>query len=487
MDSQLAGSPDAQSWGVDPGYWDIAGRWRDAPSGTIAAILEAMGARSPSPPEDRPMIVVAQGESWPELPPGTLVLEDGGSTEWGPQELASYEVPIGYHLLEPAGPGGHEETGGRRTGDLPVSLAVCPARCPSPAGAAIRSWGWAAQLYAARSGQSWGIGDFADLRRLAAWSGRHGAGFMLLNPLHAPQPGPDPGPSPYFPSSRCFFNPLYLRVEDVPGAADLPGLDRLAADGRYLNGDRLIDRRRVWELKSGALEALFERFENAGGDRRFAEYVAQRGSVLDGYSTFCALAEQHGVPWQSWPAELRHPDSPAAARFASGRKGGRRKRYHAWLQWNCERQLASAGGPGLLIDLAVGVDGGGADAWLWQDVYAMGMGVGAPPDDFNVAGQDWSLPPWDPWLLRGAAYAPYIETLRAAMRHAAGLRLDHVMGLFRLFWIPQGCEPSQGAYVHYPWRDMVNLLCLEAWRAGAFVVGEDLGTVEDYVRAALLG
>jgi 4-alpha-glucanotransferase len=171
--------------------------------------------------------------------------------------------------------------------------------------------------------------------------------------------------------------------------------------------------------------------------------------------------------------------------FAASTQGRRRKRYHAWLQWQCELQLATASGPGLVCDLAVGVDRGGADAWFWQGTFSLGMSVGAPPDEYNTGGQDWGLPPWDPWKLRACAYEPYIQTLRCAMRHARGLRVDHVMGLFRLFWVPLGSEPAQGTYVRYPWADLLGLLCLEAWRAGAYVIGEDLGTVEDSVREVL--
>jgi 4-alpha-glucanotransferase len=370
-------------------------------------------------------------------------------------------------------------------GGAPLTVAVCPPRCPSPPPG--RTWGWSSQLYATRSQASWGIGDFADLRRLVGWAGEHGAGFVLLNPLHAPATGPVPEPSPYFPSSRCFLNPLYIRIEEVPGAADVPDVASLAEKARALNGQRTIDRSQVWALKSQALELLFARSEELGPDERTEAYVRERGAVLDGYTSFCALGERYGLPWQDWPEQYRHPSRPEVGEFAAG-EGRSRKRFHAWLQWLCDVQLAGAtevNGAGLICDLAVGVDGGGADAWLWQDTLALGMRVGAPADDFNPKGQDWALPPWDPWKLRAAAYEPYIQMLRAVLRPARGLRADHVMGLFRLFWVPLGSEPSQGAYVRYVWPEMVGLLRLEASRAGAYVVGEDLGTVEDHVRHVL--
>jgi 4-alpha-glucanotransferase len=191
------------------------------------------------------------------------------------------------------------------------------------------------------------------------------------------------------------------------------------------------------------------------------------------------------VPWQDWPEGLRRPDSPAVARFAASRAGRRRIDYHVWLQYQLDRQRAAVGGTEIIADLAIGVNVGGADAWLWQDTFAAGIRVGAPADEFNAMGQDWGLPPWDPWRLRASGYEPYIETVRAGLRHAGGLRFDHVMGLFRLFWIPAGDTPVDGTYVRYPYWDLLNILALEAERAGAFVVGEDLGTVEDHVRAEL--
>ena len=476
--SRAGGGPQPEDWGVATGYWDVDGRWRQPPASTLAAVVRSMTApwterhlgEPTVPPEDRPLWVLTRSEPWPDLPGGELFVEGGGSIVLRPGQSPPPDLPFGYHWFEPAA------TGPAR------ALALCPDRCPAPE--QERAWGWSVQLYGARSRTSWGIGDFEDLRRLAAWSKGCGAGFVLLNPLHAPSPGPYPGPSPYFPSSRCFLNPLHLRVEKVPGADQYRGLSQLAARGRALNSERLIDRHAAWALKSEALEELFRRFEQGRGDDRFQAFVDEMGPVLDSYTTFCALAEQHGLPWQNWPPNLRHPCNPAVAQFRASKQAAVRKRYHAWLQWLCDTQLGEASSE-MVCDLAVGVDGGGADGWLWQDTFALEMRVGAPPDDFNTAGQDWGVPPWDPWRLRAAAYEPFIATLRAVMRRARGIRLDHVMGLFRLFWVPVGSEAGSGTYVRYPWRDMLGLLCLEAYRAGAYVVGEDLGTVEDEARVAL--
>ena len=467
------------AWGVEPGYWDTTGQWRQVPGETLGAVLATMGADLASlGPPAAPIVVLGEGGPWPELPAGTLVLEDGHVIPLPALEAGQRpeKLPLGYHRLYPSGEEGRHES---------LLVAICPPSCPAPP--AEPSWGWSVQLYAARSSRSWGIGDFADLGALAEWAAGNGADFLLLNPLHAPAPGPVPENSPYFPSSRCFLNPLYISVPDVPGASELPQLLALAQQATALNAERLIDRTRVWACKSPALEALFALFEQAGGDPHFEGYVAERGATLDGYTSFCALAETYGLPWQQWPDQFRRPGSPEVAKMAESTTGRARKRYHAWLQWTCDEQLKAAGarGAGLVFDLAVGVDGGGADAWLWQDAFALGMRAGAPPDDFNSDGQEWGLPPWDPWKLRSLGYEPYIETLRAAMRGANGLRVDHVMGLFRLFWVPLGRPPSEGAYVRSVWEETLGLLRLEAWRAGAFVVGEDLGTVEPHVREAL--
>jgi 4-alpha-glucanotransferase len=467
-------SLDPKPWGVELGYSDLAGRWHDVPEETVEAVLWAMGAAGAGPPGGAPLVTVGPQGPWPELPAGRLTLEGGSRLELpGPVEL-----PLGYHRLE---------LSGKDRATPAMTVAVCPPRCPSPPEPA---WGWSVQLYAARSGESWGIGDFGDLALIANWAGRNGAGFVLVNPLHAPAVGPDPEPSPYFPSSRCFLNPLYLNITEVPGAMALAPIAKLAEKAKGLNRCRIIDRKAVWALKSEALEALFDTFENEGGDDGFELYLERKGQLLDRYTSFCALSELFGSPWWDWPEEYATPSAAGVAEVAASPKGVARKRYHAWLQWLCEGQLARAtegSGVSLMCDLAVGADGRGADAWMWQDMVALGMRVGAPPDDFNEAGQDWGIPPWDPWRLRQASYEPYIQVLRAAFGPAKALRVDHVMGLFRLFWVPTGSGAAKGAYIRYPWEDMVALLCLEAWRAGAYVVGEDLGTVEEGVREALEG
>ena len=464
---------DGGRWGVQPGYEDFAGRWRDAPPATVEAVLAAMGAGrrpEPAPAGTRdpncPVQVVVAGQHAPLA--GRWLLRPEEGAERLVEDVLPTDLAPGYHQLR------REEDG------HPVRLIVSPGACFLPGD--LREWGWAVQLYALRSRASWGMGDLADLGRLGRWSAAQGAGMALVNPLHAALPVGPQQASPYSPSSRCFRNPLYLRVEEVPGAASAgAGLEEVAAAGRALNDSRRIDRDEVWRLKAAALESLWEGF---AGDPAFDRYCEEEGPALAGYATFCALAEKHGVPWTSWPEGLRTPDGPDVLAFVD--RSADRIRYQQWLQWLLDVQLARAGeAVGVVQDLAIGVDPGGADTWLWQDCFALDVRVGAPPDELAGQGQDWGLPPFDPWRLRDAAYEPFVTTLRAALRHAGGVRIDHVMGLFRLFWLPAGSSPADGTYVSYPWRDLLGILALESERAGAWVVGEDLGTVEPSVREEL--
>ena len=454
----------ADAWGVADGYEDTLGVWREVSPPTRGAIRAAMGA--PPAPGAEPVRVLEPGASRALERACRLRLEDG--TTLLVERTLPPDVPLGYHDLEPL------------DGAPPVRLIVSPGRCALPEG--LRAWGWAVQLYAARSEESWGIGDLADLRRIGRWSSALGAGFALVNPLHAPIPVTPLQDSPYYPSSRRFLNPLYLRIEEVPGAPDLGAtLERAAAEGRRLNAERRIERDRVWRLKLGVLERVWERF---GGATEFDRFMKEQGASLRDFAVFCALAELHRSGWSRWPTEHRRADAPGVARFATDR--AERVQFHQWLQWLLDRQLGSASEAlPLMHDLPIGVDPEGADAWAWQDVLATGATIGAPPDRYNSRGQDWGLPPFVPHRLRERRFEPFVETIRAALRHAGGLRIDHVMGLFRLFWIPRGQAPAEGAYVRYPADDLLAIVALESHRVGAVIVGEDLGTVERGVRETL--
>jgi 4-alpha-glucanotransferase len=456
--------PHADPWAIDDGYYDALGVWRDTSADTRRAILAAMGADPDAPPPaPAPVRVVRAGETDAAGARGTLTLEDGRVL---PVDGAfPADLPLGYHDLR-------DDRGTTR-------LIVVPPRCHLPD--RLRIWGWAVQLYAARSRASWGIGDLADLGRLARWSRTLGAGLILLNPLAAVTATLPQESSPYTPSSRRFRNPLYLRIEDVPGASGAGAdLAALAESGRALNRDRHIDRDRVFALKMAALERLWRRFDGAAELDRFRATCAG----LREFAIFCALQEHHGGGWQTWPDEHRRPDSAGVRAFADAH--AERVAFHEWLQWLLDRQLAAAAdGIRLMQDLPIGVNPDGADAWVWQDILAARTSVGAPPDRYIVNGQDWGLPPFAPHRLAAARYEPFVQTVRAALRHAGGLRIDHVMGLFRLFWIPQGLAPADGAFVRYPSDDLLGIIALESVRAQAFVVGEDLGTVEDGVREKL--
>jgi 4-alpha-glucanotransferase len=404
------------------------------------------------------------------LPGAALVESEDGSQIAVRDELPADLSPGWYRL----------HTHGGQTATL---VAAPPTVPTSPA-----TWGWMLQLYALRSSRSWGIGDLGDLREFVNWTAaEHGAGAVLLNPLHAPGPTHPVQPSPYTPSSRRFANPLALRIEDVDvyrradpdTRAEVDALRVSATTGR-------IDHDLVWAAKRDALELLWRA---DGRPDPFADDSASDG--LRDWATYCALAERHGGRWSRWPEPLR--DVGGSAVTAARRELRPRLAFHAWVQLQCAEQLtavregAHAAGMslGVLHDLAVGVDADGADAWALADVLASGVSVGAPPDNFTPRGQDWGLPPWRPDRLAATGYAALRDMLRAVLGHADGLRIDHVAGLWRLWWIPPGDSPDRGTYVHYDADTMLAVLALEAHRAGATVVGEDLGTVEPEVTEAL--
>ncbi|WP_316527402.1 4-alpha-glucanotransferase [Kitasatospora brasiliensis] len=499
----------ARAYGVDSSYPGPGGQAVGAR--TLVAVLAAMGVAAGTPEEAReslerhraeqrarllpPCVVVRQGRRTAlDVPADARLrveLEDGGSWELprGHSHWVPGDLPLGRHTLV-------AESNG--TGAKAV-LIVAPERLPRLPG---RSWGFLTQLYSVLSDRSWGMGDLGDLAELAQWAGAGlGAGFVQLNPLHAGLPTSPSDPSPYRPSSRRFADPVHLRIEAVPEYAYLTGdrrdqaeeLSRRAARLReeVLGHDALIDRDAVWRLKREALELLHEVPRGPGRQAGYEAYRRGEGEWLRRHALWNALAEEHGSDWHHWPKGLRHPDGPQIAQ--AEKELADRVEFHRWLAWQVDQQLVAAqraareaGMPvGLIHDLAVGVHPDGADAWALQDVLAGGIAVGAPPDAFNAHGQDWGLPPWRPDALAEAGYAPYAELLRAVARHAGALRIDHVMGLFRLWWVPAGHPPTEGVYVRYDAEAMLGVLALEAHRAGTAVIGEDLGTVEPGVREEL--
>jgi len=338
------------------------------------------------------------------------------------------------------------------------------------------------QLYAVRSRDSWGIGDLADLRRLARWTKSEGGSLILLNPLGAQNPTLPYEATPYFASSRRFRNTIYLRVDEIEGADKCAeALGPLRSAAQKLNDARLIDYDEVFRLKSQALALIFNALPEPHG---LAGWASGKGHALRDFATFNALAEVHGAAWRTWPSSLQHPRNEEVARRRAELSD--RVAFHTWLQFHFDRQLARAARQiDLINDMPIGFAPDGFDAWRWQDLLAPGMRIGVPPDEFFTDGQDWGLPPFDPWKLRRAHFEPFIEAVRSASVHAAGIRLDHVMGLFRLFWIPDGATATAGAYVQYPAAQLLALLAAESRRSRVFVIGEDLGLVEPAVRRRL--
>ena len=406
------------------------------------------------------------------------------------------DIPTGWHrLLVVVDPITAPTHAGRTT---EATLLVAPTTIPLPAGLDDRrAVGLSAQLYQVRSKESWGVGDLDDLGRLAQWGGRDlGADFVLVNPMHASEPFPPVSPSPYLPTTRRFVSPLYLRPERVPEYAGLTPSARARVDGLALraagdNGADAINRDVAWATKLEALRLLFAVAPTPDRAADFDQFIRDEEPGLHAFATWCALAGDHGPDWTHWPAELHDPESPAVSAFAE--EHADEIRFHQWLQWLTTEQRAGAQHEalgagmrlGVIHDLAVGVHPTGADAWTLNRSLARGVSVGAPPDIYNQRGQDWSQPPLRPDALAENGYRAFRDIVRAALRDAGGVRIDHILGLFRLWWIPAGAPPTEGTYVQYDTEAMLAVLTLEASRAGAVVIGEDLGTVAPGVRETL--
>ncbi|MGL5861633.1 MAG: 4-alpha-glucanotransferase [Phycicoccus sp.] len=525
----------AHAHGVAIEYWDWLGQHVAVTAETIRAVLGALGV----PADDDPAVEQALGDAadapWRRTLPASLVIREGwtpwvhahvpagtgirltvecedGTThdatqvdrvvpdrivDGVPVGEATFELPgdlpLGWHRLV-----AHPDAPAADPSNTVTTLVVTPGRLGPPAALdAGRVVGLAAQLYQVRSAASWGMGDLADLADLATWAAHdHGAGFVLVNPLHAGEPSPPLEPSPYLPTTRRFVSPLYLRVEDIGEVASLTvaqadDVARRAVEARVPDAEDRIDRDAVWAAKKAALRVVFEVPRSLERERAFAEFCVREGEGLQRFATWCVLAERHGLPFTDWPEALRDPASPEVAAVREQHRDD--VDFHRWLQWQLEEQLSEAqrrareaGMPlGVVHDLAVGVHPGGADAWALGPALARGVTVGAPPDQFNQLGQDWSQPPWRPDGLAALGYAPFRDMVRAVLRDAGGIRVDHIIGLFRLWWVPDGRTPAEGTYVRYDHEALLGILVLEAQRAGAVVIGEDLGVVEPSAREYL--
>ncbi len=535
----------ADRMGILPGY-TASGSGEERPTSDAArvALLAAMGldaatelaaAEALRAIDERerarllePVLIAAPGGTAPEarlrLPPGAeapvdwsleLRSEDGRSSRSAGRAGAvkarrTLRLPVpgaplapGYHSLRVA-----IETAGQGREAL-QTLIVPPSRCASVDDRIGErgAFGLWANLYSVRSASAWGAGDIGDLRSLVDFAAAEGAAFVGVNPLHALWNRGE-HVSPYSPISRLYRSPLYLDISGVPELESCaPARERIASREftRALQGLRAaadLDYERVMDRKREVLELLHRTFVAQHGDERtprgraYRRYLEREGSALRNFATFLALAEQltptpQEPEWQHWPAEYRSPDSGAVQRFREERRES--IDFHCWIQFELDRQLSEAAGAagsagmpiGIYADLAIGSSAAGSDAWAFPDLLAEAANVGAPPDDFAKGGQDWGFPPIDPHRLRAQSYAYWIRMLRSSFANAGALRIDHIMGLFRLYWIPAGSEATEGAYVRYPARDLLGILALESQRSGALVIGEDLGTVPRGLAARL--
>ena len=511
--------------GIEPGYRDTAGQFRPVSPEARAALLGVLGYDASAPSAIADAVAALEAAPWREcLPPiavlrpdpaptvpivvperarvGQLAwrirLEDGGerqgtlALEWlsvrarGPGSGGEArlrlalplpaDLPHGYHRLEVA------------FGDVAADTLVvqAPARAflPDWLAADARAWGIGCPLFSPWSAQSWGIGDFSDLGRLAGLAAEWGARLVAINPLHALLAGPEADPNPYLPSSRRFLNPLHIDVTVLATGVSLGAPMGATSGGAWPDPAFGVDYKLVHHRKHAALEAIFRagQWDDAG----LAAFRAAGGAALEHFALFNALAEHFAPrPWRDWPVALRGPE--AAGIMAARRELAHRIDYHVWLQWVAAQQLAGAAAhrAGLYRDLAVGAHPDGAEVWADPAGFLHGARFGAPPDAFAPDGQDWGVPPPDPRALRAESYAGFIATARENMRHAAALRLDHVMGLERLYVIPPGFSARDGAYLRYPHADLLGLLALESQRQRCLLVGEDLGTVPEGLRETL--
>jgi 4-alpha-glucanotransferase len=412
--------------------------------------------------------------------------------------------PEGYHTLTLSFP--------NQQGAVATSLLMrVPDQCYLPERLRYESgtWGPAVQLYGLQSQRNWGMGDFTDLRHLMNWFAHQGAGFVGLNPLHELFPHNPHHFSPYSPNSREYINSLYLDVEAVPEYAACTKAQALVASEAYqsalatLRANELVDYSHVDSLKRPVLELLFQQFlakelaQETDRARAFVRFAQAGGTTLERFSTYQALQEhlfkadasQWG--WPVWPVEYRQPDSPAVAKFVA--ENHARIVYYQYLQFLTDEQLRAAGDEsirlgmpvGLYLDVAVGANLSGADLWNDQHLYVDKASVGCPPDAFNQLGQDWGLPPIHPHRQREGGYANFIRMVRANMKYAGALRIDHALALFRIFWVPEGENGTNGAYVRFHSDELLGILALESHRNGCIVIGEDLGTIPDFVKAGL--
>ena len=433
----------AQRVGIEPTYFSLAGELVKVPDEALRAVLKAMG--------------IAAGDD---------------------DEIAASLTTV-----------------------APISLD--PLSAPDGAACFIpdwlkngRSWGIGCQLYSLRSARNWGIGDFEDLARLAETAAAAGADFVGVNPLHALFLAEPEHASPFSPSNRAFLNPLYVAIDKAPCFAGMG--DALVAP-EDVRASELVDYRRVATLKTKALLILFRIFQTRADDADgadFERFVVTRGQALYLHALYEALSgamvqQGNGAGWHSWPDEFQHPDADAVRAFAEEQR--ELVAFHSWLQWVADCQLAEAQARGLhaglriglYVDLAVGVAPDGSATWSDRSLTIPSARIGAPPDYFNANGQDWGLAPLSPAGLVARNFEPYRDALDAVIHHAGALRIDHAMSLFRLFWIAEGFDATDGVYVRYPFHAMLRTLAAVSQARQTVIIGEDLGVVPEGFKPAM--
>lgn len=518
----------AETVGVSTGFWDWYGNWKHVEDASLIAVLNSLGfslSFDPSEAEINDAVRRNEDFAWAAPLPPTTVCRQGNEAEipvhvpHGMGVWCHVETEEGYHheleqLDRPIPPrmvdgnlvgratfkipnwlpqGWHRIVARHEDGsECSSTLIVVPQRLSCRLDDGHKRWGVAAQLYSTRSSGSWGMGDTQDLADLTAIVARDGANFLQVNPLHAPQPCFPQETSPYLPVSRRWASPLYIRPEAIDEYARMDGKER-GVITRYAHASRsqedIIDRDLSWKSKLKALRKIFEIPRSITRQAQFEHFCAEGGESLENFALWSALVFENGdIELPAPYASINAPEVEQARQRLAGEI-----EFWQWCQWIVFDQLIRAQESahrlgmdmGIMSDLAVGVHSLGSEIWSMPEIFAPGMSVGAPPDMYSQQGQNWSQPPWSPRGLAKAGYAPLRDMLRSVLSYSGAVRIDHILGLFRLWWIPEGMEASAGAYVSYDHEAMVGIVLLEAQRAGAVVIGEDLGTVEPWVRGYL--
>ena len=518
----------AETVGVSTGFWDWYGNWKHVEDASLIAVLNSLGfslSFDPSEAEINDAFRRNEDFAWAAPLPPSTVCRQGNEAEipvhvpHGMGVWCHVETEDGYHheleqLDRPIPPrmvngnlvgratfkipnwlpqGWHRIVARHEDGsECSSTLIVVPQRLSCRLDDGHQRGGLAAQLYSPRSSGAWGMGDTQDLADLTAIVARDGANFLQVNPLHAPQPCFPQETSPYLPVSRRWASPLYIRPEAIDEYARMDGKER-GVITRYAHASRsqedIIDRDLSWKSKLKALRKIFEIPRSITRQAQFEHFCAEGGESLENFALWSALVFENGdIELPAPYASINAPEVEQARQRLAGEI-----EFWQWCQWIVFDQLIRAQESahrlgmdmGIMSDLAVGVHSLGSEIWSMPEIFAPGMSVGAPPDMYSQQGQNWSQPPWSPRGLAEAGYAPLRDMLRSVLSYSGAVRIDHILGLFRLWWIPEGMEASAGAYVSYDHEAMVGIVLLEAQRAGAVVIGEDLGTVEPWARGYL--